>query len=210
MSRRDLSQPSFVDAMVSGYGKVGGFLDRIEQGFDWPAFEALLSPIHGSAMGAPGYPPLTMFKILLLQQWHTLSDPRRRGRRCANRLVVPPLLRPAAVHGDARPRLYLAVSPDDRQARAFGCAIGRGQPAARGARLRHQARHAETRRDHNRRRGERPYPGPAASIPARPGRAVRTQARQDLFRLPKAQSGGRTKGRRSCAAGRDDLGQCPR
>ena len=71
MSRRDLSQPSFVDAMVSGYGKVGGFLDRIEQG----AFEALLLPIHGSAMGAPGYPPLTMFKILLLQQWHTLSDP---------------------------------------------------------------------------------------------------------------------------------------
>ena len=75
MSRRDLSQPSFVDAMVSGYGKVGGFLDRIEKAFDWSSFEALLSPIHGSATGAPGYPPLTMFKILLLQQWHTLSDP---------------------------------------------------------------------------------------------------------------------------------------
>ncbi len=75
MSRRDLSQPSFVDAMVSGYGKVGGFLDRLEQAFDWSAFEALLSPIHGSATGAPGYPPLTMFKIVLLQQWHTLSDP---------------------------------------------------------------------------------------------------------------------------------------
>src|SRR5271170_8207989 len=75
MSRRDLCQPSFVDALVSGYGKVGRFLDRIERGFDWSAFEALLSPIHGSAMGAPGYPPLTMFKILLLQQWHTLSDP---------------------------------------------------------------------------------------------------------------------------------------
>ena len=75
MSRRDLSQPSFVDAMVSGYGKVGGFLDRIEQELDWSAFEVLLSPIHGSATGAPGYPPLTMFKIVLLQQWHTLSDP---------------------------------------------------------------------------------------------------------------------------------------
>src|SRR5580700_3834521 len=75
MSRRDLSQPSFVDAMVSGYGTVGGFLDRIEQGFDWSAFEDLLSPVHGSAMGAPGYPPLTMFKIVLLQQWHSLSDP---------------------------------------------------------------------------------------------------------------------------------------
>ena len=57
MSRRDLSQPSFVDAMVSGYGRVGGFLDRIEKAFDWSSFEALLSPIHGSATGAPGYPP---------------------------------------------------------------------------------------------------------------------------------------------------------
>jgi IS5 family transposase len=57
---------------------VGGLEDfwtRIEQGFDWSAFEALLSPVHGSAMSAPGYPPLTMFKIVLLQQWHTLSDP---------------------------------------------------------------------------------------------------------------------------------------
>jgi hypothetical protein len=51
MLRRDLSQPSFVDAMVSGYGKVGGFLDRIGRRFDWSAFEALLSPIHGSGRG---------------------------------------------------------------------------------------------------------------------------------------------------------------
>ena len=34
-----------------------------------------MAPIHASARGAPAYPPLTMFKILLLQQWHTLSDP---------------------------------------------------------------------------------------------------------------------------------------
>jgi IS5 family transposase len=74
MSRRDLSQPSFVDALVSGYGK-SGFLDRIEQTFDWSAFEALLAPIHASARGAPGWPPLAMFEIVLLQQWHTLSDP---------------------------------------------------------------------------------------------------------------------------------------
>jgi hypothetical protein len=48
MSRGDQSQPSFVDAMVSGYGKVGGFLDRIDKAFDWPAFEALLARIHAS------------------------------------------------------------------------------------------------------------------------------------------------------------------
>jgi transposase, IS5 family len=75
MSRRDLSQRSFVDAMVSGCGRSGGFLDRIDKAFDWSAFEALLSPIHASSRGAPGYPPLVMFKILLLQQWHMLSDP---------------------------------------------------------------------------------------------------------------------------------------
>jgi len=75
MSLRNVSQPSFVDAMVGGYGKSGGFLARIEEAFDWSAFEGLLAAIHASTRGAPGYPPLTMFKILLLQQWHTLSDP---------------------------------------------------------------------------------------------------------------------------------------
>ena len=75
MSRRDLSQASFVDAMVAGCAKGGGFLDRIEEAFDWSAFEALLASIHASTRGAPGYPPLTMFKIVLLQQWHTVSDP---------------------------------------------------------------------------------------------------------------------------------------
>ena len=53
MSRRDLSQPSFVDAMVSGYGK-SGFLDRIEQTFDWSALETLLAPIHASARARRG------------------------------------------------------------------------------------------------------------------------------------------------------------
>ena len=76
MSRRDLSQPSFVDAMVSGYGKVGGFLDRIEQGVRLAGVRgfAFADPRLGDR-GAPGYPPLTMFKILLVQQWHTLTDP---------------------------------------------------------------------------------------------------------------------------------------
>ena len=134
MSRRDLSQPSFVDAMVSGYGKVGGFLDRIEKAFDWSSFEALLSPIHGSATGAPGYPPLTMFKILLLQQWHTLFDPARRRGCGAGPAVVPPLLRPAAGDRDAGSRLDLALSPSDRQAWPVDEAVGGGQPPARRAR----------------------------------------------------------------------------
>ncbi len=80
MSRRDLSQASFVDAMVSGYGKVGGFLDRIEQWFDWSAFEDLLSPIHGSATGVPGYPPLTMSRSFFCSNGirSLIRAPRRR------------------------------------------------------------------------------------------------------------------------------------
>ena len=30
----------------------GGFLDRIDRAFDWPAFEALLAPTHASVRGA--------------------------------------------------------------------------------------------------------------------------------------------------------------
>jgi hypothetical protein len=56
---------------------------------------ALLLPIHDSAMEAPRYPPLMMFKILLLQQWHMLSDPAAeeavRDRLSFRRFCVPPL-----------------------------------------------------------------------------------------------------------------------
>ena len=40
MSRRGLSQRSVVDAMVSGCGKSGGFLDRIEQACSCSPHEA--------------------------------------------------------------------------------------------------------------------------------------------------------------------------
>ena len=75
MTCRDLTQPSFAEAFVAGFTKSGGVLQDIEDAFDWGAFEVLLADIHGSAKGAPGYPPLTLFKIVLLQQWYTLSDP---------------------------------------------------------------------------------------------------------------------------------------
>jgi len=75
MSRRDFSQPSFAEAFVTAYTHGGGALETIDRAFDWGAFEVLLSAIHGSTKGAPGYPPVTMLKIILLQQWYTLSDP---------------------------------------------------------------------------------------------------------------------------------------
>jgi hypothetical protein len=73
--------------------------------------------------GMPGYPPLTMFKILLLQQWHTLSGSAAE-EAVRDRLSFRRVSRPPAGHGDARPRLDLAVSPDDRQAWPFVEALG--------------------------------------------------------------------------------------
>ena len=149
LSRRDLSHPSFVDAMVSGYGRVGGFLDRLGKAFDWAAFEALLSPIHGSAMGAPGYPPLTMFKIVLLQQWHTLSDPAAE-EAVRDRLSFRPVS--AACRSKWRRPTMPRSGGFARRSTSSACRQSSwpgGQPPARRARPCHQTRHAGGR-DHHR------------------------------------------------------------
>ncbi len=75
MSRRCFNQPSLADAFVKAYSRSGGFLDEIAKTFDWSAIDVILRPLHSSCDGAPAYPPLVMFKIVLLQQWYSLSDP---------------------------------------------------------------------------------------------------------------------------------------
>jgi IS5 family transposase len=50
-------------------------LERLAQAFDWPAVEGLVSSIYAARTGRPSYPPLVLFKALLLQQWYGLSDP---------------------------------------------------------------------------------------------------------------------------------------
>jgi hypothetical protein len=69
MSRRSFSQPSLADAFVKAHSKGGGFLEGLMKTIEWSAFEVLFSQINANTKGAPGYPPLTMFKIILLQQW---------------------------------------------------------------------------------------------------------------------------------------------
>lgn len=50
-------------------------LERIEALIDWSRLEALLAGIYDAATGRPSYPPLGLFKVLLLQGWYGLSDP---------------------------------------------------------------------------------------------------------------------------------------
>ena len=76
MARKRIGQMSWVDGAVER--RLVGRRDRLGEIaalIDWRPFERLLSAIHSSARGEASYPPLMMFKVLLLQRWYELSDP---------------------------------------------------------------------------------------------------------------------------------------
>jgi transposase, IS5 family len=49
-------------------------LDKLSRLIDWHPIMVLLKPIHASANGEAAWPPLAMFKALLLSVWYDLSD----------------------------------------------------------------------------------------------------------------------------------------
>ena len=76
MPRRRIGQLGWADAAVAEGRPVRR--DRLREVYellDWQPFEALLAGIHAAARGEAAYPPLMMFKLLLLQRWYDLSDP---------------------------------------------------------------------------------------------------------------------------------------
>jgi IS5 family transposase len=67
----------FLDLAVSQLKKAKTFLDEVERIVDWVPIEKLLKKKlrrNQDAVGNPAYPPLGMFKVLLLQRWYNLSD----------------------------------------------------------------------------------------------------------------------------------------
>ena len=75
MAHRDLGQLSLADHVVAGHSRRNEMLERLIGLIDWAACGHLLRGLHASPEGAPAYPPLTMLKAMLLQQWYGLSDP---------------------------------------------------------------------------------------------------------------------------------------
>jgi len=51
-----------------------GSLDEIAALIDWAEIDRHLASIYASATGEPGWPPLALFKALLLSVWYDLSD----------------------------------------------------------------------------------------------------------------------------------------
>ena len=53
-----------------------GVLDRINEALNWKRFDKTLHKVFKASKGGrPSYPPVVLFKVLLLQQWYGLSDP---------------------------------------------------------------------------------------------------------------------------------------
>jgi IS5 family transposase len=74
MARRRIGQEQLA---VVGLEPCGGTaLDEVAALVDWAEVDRLLAPISTSAKGEPGWPPLALFRALLLATWHNLSDVR--------------------------------------------------------------------------------------------------------------------------------------
>jgi len=76
---QEFTTPTFADYFV-GIRKQArkSFLDDVHLLIDWKPLEKILRKKYrkaASADGRPAYPPLPMFKLLLLQRWYGLSDP---------------------------------------------------------------------------------------------------------------------------------------
>lgn len=77
MARRDYGQLGMAELLVRRRkSKRADRLAQFLELLDWQPVNRLLDQINASQRGAPGYPPLCLFKALLLGGWHDLSDPQ--------------------------------------------------------------------------------------------------------------------------------------
>ena len=74
MAHRRIGQKTFADQIVQSIVSASTVLQKLDEAIDWAPIKAALSGIYVSPFGKESYPPLAMFKILLLQNWYNLSD----------------------------------------------------------------------------------------------------------------------------------------
>ena len=74
MAVKRTGQLGFGDLAVPAERGRNPALERVAALVDWGAFEATLSGLRTEGSGRAGYRPLLLFRALLLQAWHGLSD----------------------------------------------------------------------------------------------------------------------------------------
>lgn len=71
MAQRSIGQERFG---FSGSERTTSSLDALVSLIDWHAVAVLLDPLYPASKGEPAWPPLAMFRALLLSIWYDLSD----------------------------------------------------------------------------------------------------------------------------------------
>jgi IS5 family transposase len=127
-------------ASCPGSGQYGGCLGspnagpntrlrRIAELVEWSGFATLLADLHASGAGRPSWPPLLMFRCLLLQQWYGLSDPAAEealNDRLSVRAFVGLALDEAAPDHSALSRFRSLLAEPGRQFDARGLILREG------------------------------------------------------------------------------------
>jgi IS5 family transposase len=74
MAWKNLKQRSLADDLMVDHAALEELGD-VSNLIDWNRLEAMLSHIHSKRQGEKAWPPIMIFKALLLQSWYGLSDP---------------------------------------------------------------------------------------------------------------------------------------
>ena len=75
MVAQETHQIGFAEAFVK-QTFINTVLDKIDTLIDWePLRKMMESQYTPGGPGRPGFPPVLLFKAVLLQQWYNLSDP---------------------------------------------------------------------------------------------------------------------------------------
>jgi hypothetical protein len=131
MARRRIGQEAF--GFVQGERGRNGRLDAIAVMLDRAPIERLLQDIHAAAKGEPAWPPLALFKALLLGLWHDLSDVAL-AEALDDRASFRRISRLCDQRGDPGADRFRAVPARTGGPRARRTALRRGAAADRGAR----------------------------------------------------------------------------
>ena len=91
MSWKNLNQQSLANGWLVEHEALQE-LDELNRLIDWDSVQSSLSVIHNKERGGKAWPPLLMFKILLLQVWYI---PKRSedGETTGTRFVISPFCR---------------------------------------------------------------------------------------------------------------------
>lgn len=73
---RNIEQLGFTDHLIGpGSSRSDKFFEAVDRMVDWSPIDEQLQGVYASKLGAPSFPPLLMFKALLIQRWYDLGDP---------------------------------------------------------------------------------------------------------------------------------------